>query len=174
MREFFIAIAGGLVGTIATALIAWGAAFRRTRGEIVTHDRLTAAHDEDLSTWISDDDLQLRRLLREKTAELNSRNLFWSGAHAKAIAEASRSLRCIGIATRNASTAMLSLRSTAGGLDAWLLAVAAEKAGSEDDRARAGRAHHRCVASPVSRHRGENDPRTRSSIRPARTSTPPL
>ncbi len=88
MNDFLIAFAGGFVGVVAGLIAAWGVAFFRAGVGVNAHDRLAAEHDEDLASWISDADLELRRLLQAKTAELSGeKNLFWSGAHGLALAK---------------------------------------------------------------------------------------
>lgn len=86
-HSFLIAVAGGVTVAVVGLLAAGWAAFRRARGEIATHDRLTAEHDEDIASWISDRHLLLRRQLDAMTAAMNKKKLFRSGAHGKALAE---------------------------------------------------------------------------------------
>ncbi|MGD0272243.1 MAG: hypothetical protein ABSB96_00695 [Gaiellaceae bacterium] len=86
-HSFLIAVAGGVTVAAVGLLAAGWAAFRRARGEIATHDRLTAEHDEDLASWISDRHLLLRRQLSAMTAKENARGLYSSGDHGRALAE---------------------------------------------------------------------------------------
>jgi hypothetical protein len=86
MQTWLVAIVGGAIGSIVTAVLTVGARLLRARGEVTAHDRFVASRDEDLSSWVSDRSLALRRELKAKTEELNRRNLFHSSAHGTAIA----------------------------------------------------------------------------------------
>jgi hypothetical protein len=89
-ETLWIALAGGAVGSIVTALIAYGVRFWAARSEVTEHDRLARERDEDLEAWVSDRSIVLRRELEEITEWHNQpeRNLFHSGAHAAALAQA--------------------------------------------------------------------------------------
>jgi hypothetical protein len=86
VQTWLVAVVGGAVGSVVTAAIAWGAQFLHARGEVDSHDRFVADRDEDLSSWVSDRSLALRRELAGKTEELNKQNLFYSGTHGVALA----------------------------------------------------------------------------------------
>ena len=79
----WIALAGGAVGSIVTALIAYGARFWSARAGIEEHDRAARDRDEDLESWVSDRSIVLRRELKEISETYNKQNLFHSGAHEK-------------------------------------------------------------------------------------------
>src|SRR5437868_6325751 len=86
MTTWLVAILGGAVGSLATALIAFGTRFWNAHGEVASHDRFVRERDEDLSSWVSDRTVELRRDIHAKTEEMNTENLFYSGAHGAAIA----------------------------------------------------------------------------------------
>src|SRR5438552_1178116 len=86
MQTWLVAIVGGAIGSVVTALIAFSAALVRARGEVESHDRFVAARDEDLTSWVSDRSIALGRELKAKTEELNKENLFGSGSHGKELA----------------------------------------------------------------------------------------
>lgn len=86
MTTWLVAILGGAVGSLTTAVIAFGARFWNARGEINSHDRFVGERDEDLSSWVSDRTVELRRAIHATTEEMNKENLFYSSTHATAIA----------------------------------------------------------------------------------------
>jgi len=86
MQTWLVAIVGGAIGSVVTALIAFSAALVRARGEVESHDRFVAARDEDLTSWVSDRSIALGRELKAKAEELNKENLFGSGTHGKELA----------------------------------------------------------------------------------------
>jgi hypothetical protein len=81
-----IALAGGAVGSVLTAALAFGGRMLAARREIDATDRFVADRDEDLASWVADRSLALERELVAKTEELNKENLFYSGAHGTALA----------------------------------------------------------------------------------------
>jgi hypothetical protein len=60
-ETLWIALAGGAVGSILTALIAYGAKFWAARSEIAAHDRAARERDQDLESWMADRSRVLRR-----------------------------------------------------------------------------------------------------------------
>jgi hypothetical protein len=85
--DLLIALAGGAVGAVLTAALAFGAHVVAVPDEVQQHDREVAERTEDLETWVADRDRALRRQLTEVTNDMNKpdRNL-WSGAHGVALA----------------------------------------------------------------------------------------
>ena len=53
---------------------------------MASHDQFVDERDEDLSSWVADRSLALRRELAAKTEELNKRNLFRSSTHGEVLA----------------------------------------------------------------------------------------
>jgi hypothetical protein len=86
MQTWLVAIVGGAIGSVVTALIAFSAPLVRARGEVASHDRFVVARDEDLTSWVSDRSIALGRELKAKTEELNKENLFGSVTHGKELA----------------------------------------------------------------------------------------
>jgi len=86
VSTWLIAFVGGAVGSILTAVLAFGGRLLTARREIEVTDRFVFDRDEDLASWVADRSLALERELAEKTEELNKENLFYSGAHATALA----------------------------------------------------------------------------------------
>jgi hypothetical protein len=84
----WIALAGGAIGSVLTALVAYGAKFWAARSEIANHDQAARSRDEDLASWVSDRSVVLRRQLREISELHNADNLYWSSEHANALARA--------------------------------------------------------------------------------------
>ncbi len=70
MATWLVAIVGGTLGSVATALVAWGARFFRARGEVEAHDRFVSERDGDLASWVSDRSLALWRELNAKSTEM--------------------------------------------------------------------------------------------------------
>ncbi len=81
MATWLVAIVGGTLGSVATALVAWGARFFRARGEVEAHDRFVSERDGDLASWVSDRSLALWRELNAKSTEMAKENLFYSSTH---------------------------------------------------------------------------------------------
>src|SRR4051812_39599167 len=77
MLDAFI---GAIVGSLATAFLAFGAWFWAARGEVARHDVLMNHANEDIETWIADRDLALARELSALANELNKRTALDSGA----------------------------------------------------------------------------------------------
>jgi hypothetical protein len=86
MSTWLVALAAGAIGSVLTAVIGLGARLLAARREIEATDRFVADRDEDLASWVSDRSLALERELTAKTEEMNKENLFYSGAHANALA----------------------------------------------------------------------------------------
>jgi hypothetical protein len=86
VSSWLIALAGGAVGSILTAALAFGARLLVARREIDATDRFVADRDDDRTSWVADRSLALERELAAKTEELNKENLFYSGAHGTALA----------------------------------------------------------------------------------------
>lgn len=86
MSTWLIALAAGAIGSVLTALLGLSGRLSTARREIDLNDRFVAERDEDLASWISDRSLALERELAAKTEEMNKENLFYSGAHANALA----------------------------------------------------------------------------------------
>ncbi len=88
MDAWLIGIIGGAIGTVLAAALTLAGRFIRARSEVITHDRAVSEHDQDLASWVSDRHLLLRRDIAVTTEEMNQpdRNLFYSGAHANALA----------------------------------------------------------------------------------------
>jgi hypothetical protein len=86
--DLLIALAGGTVGAVVTALIGLWRRFRTIPGEVDKHDRLIKERDEDLAQWVADDHLRLRRELQGITTRLASQGHLYSGAHGRALEHA--------------------------------------------------------------------------------------
>jgi hypothetical protein len=86
MSTWLIALAAGAIGSVLTALLGLSGRLSTARREIDLNDRFVAERDEDLASWVSDRSLALERELAAKTEEMNKENLFYSGAHANALA----------------------------------------------------------------------------------------
>jgi hypothetical protein len=86
VSTWLVALAGGAVGSLVTAALAFGGRLLAARREIDATDRFVADRDEDLASWVADRSLALERELAAKTEELNRENLFYSGAHGTALA----------------------------------------------------------------------------------------
>jgi hypothetical protein len=84
----WIALAGGAVGSILTTLIAYGARFVAARADVLAHDRGARERDQDLKSWVADRSVALQHELHEISEEMNRQNLYYSGAHGKAFAQA--------------------------------------------------------------------------------------
>jgi hypothetical protein len=86
VSTWLIALAGGAVGSVLTAALAFGGRLLAARREIDATDRFVVDRDEDLASWVADRSLALERELAAKTEELNKENLFYSGTHGTALA----------------------------------------------------------------------------------------
>jgi hypothetical protein len=86
VSTWLVALAGGAVGSVLTAALAFGARLLAARREIDATDRFVHERDQDLGSWVGDRTLALGRELAAKTEELNKENLFYSGAHGTALA----------------------------------------------------------------------------------------
>jgi hypothetical protein len=84
----WIALAGGAVGSIITALIAYGAKFVSARSDVLAHDRGARERDQDLKSWVADRSVALQQELREITDAMSTQNLSYSSAYGKAFARA--------------------------------------------------------------------------------------
>lgn len=83
-----IALAGGVIGTLVTAGLAFGTRINRIGPEIAANDRAIRALDIDLESWIADATVNLVREVRAITNATGPSNTFYSGAHAVQIAHA--------------------------------------------------------------------------------------
>ena len=86
VSTWLVALAGGAIGSLVTAILAVGARLLAAGSEIDGTDRFVQDRDEDLASWVADRSLALERDLAERTEELNKENLFYSGAHGVALA----------------------------------------------------------------------------------------
>lgn len=86
MSTWLVALAGGAVGSLLTFALTLGGRVLAARREIDATDRFVRDRDEDLASWVSDRSLALERELAETTEDMNKENLFYSGAHAVALA----------------------------------------------------------------------------------------
>jgi hypothetical protein len=65
VSTWLIALAGGAVGSILTAALAFGGRLLAAWREIDAIDRFVADRDEDLASWVADRSLALERELGE-------------------------------------------------------------------------------------------------------------
>lgn len=79
VSTWLVAIVGGLIGSVFTALVGLGARLLAARHEIEAADRFVRDRDEDLASWVSDRNLALQRELASATEQMNKRNLLDSG-----------------------------------------------------------------------------------------------
>jgi hypothetical protein len=86
--DFWIALTGGAIGSLLTAVIGFGVRASAIPGEVEENDWSARERNDDLESWVSDRTRRLRAELATITDELNARNLFYSGAHASALARA--------------------------------------------------------------------------------------
>jgi hypothetical protein len=86
VSTWLVALAGGAIGSVLTAILAVGARLFAAQREIDATDRFVRDRDEDLASWVADRSLALERELAEKSEELNKDNLFYSGVHGTALA----------------------------------------------------------------------------------------
>lgn len=76
-----VALAAGAIGSLITAVIAFGARIARIGREIDANDRAMRNIDDHLERWVSDATIKLVRDLRTTRNELNKEGLFNSGEY---------------------------------------------------------------------------------------------
>ncbi len=86
MSTWFVALLGGISGSVVTAALAFGGRLLGARRRIEAHDRFVQDRDDDLASWVADRTLALERDIAQATEEFNARSLFHSGAHGAALA----------------------------------------------------------------------------------------
>jgi hypothetical protein len=73
------AIAGGAIGAVITLAVGLAVWLWRARGDVTSHDRLIADRDDDLATWVADEQVWLDRALRRIDDLLAARGILDSG-----------------------------------------------------------------------------------------------
>jgi hypothetical protein len=81
MDNTLLALAAGAIGSVVTLAATGGVRFLTARNEIEANDRLIDELNEDLERWVADDDVRLRRELRDIRAQLAARGMFQSGEY---------------------------------------------------------------------------------------------
>src|SRR5688500_413209 len=81
MDDTLLALAAGAIGSLVTLGTAGAARFLTARAQVRDHDRLVAAFDEDLSRWLVDENVRLKRELKATREGLSARGLFFSGQY---------------------------------------------------------------------------------------------
>jgi hypothetical protein len=74
-----VALIGGAIGSVLTALFGLGARMLGARREVAAHDRFVSERDEDLASWVSDRSLALTREIETQVKALAARGAFTSG-----------------------------------------------------------------------------------------------
>lgn len=74
----WIALAGGAVATV----LAYIGRFLAVPGEIESNDRAVLERDQDLESWLADENVRLKRRLTRIRNELAARGMFQSGEYA--------------------------------------------------------------------------------------------
>ena len=81
MDDAVVALAAGAIGSVVTLAATGGVRFLTARHEIDANDRLIDELNEDLERWVADDDVRLRRELRDVRNNLSARGGFHSGEY---------------------------------------------------------------------------------------------
>jgi hypothetical protein len=84
--DVWVIIAAGAVGSLITALLAFGARLMRLGAEIEANDRALRILDRHLETWVSDATIDLVRQTQRIREDLNKRGLLHSGTFGYQIA----------------------------------------------------------------------------------------
>lgn len=74
-------IAAGAIGSLITIVVAFAARLATVPREVAAHDRRVAEREEDLSQWVADRDVWLRRRLDAARAKLAARGMLQSGEY---------------------------------------------------------------------------------------------
>ncbi len=86
--DFLLVLGAGAIGSVATAIIAFGARLSAVPAEIERHDAQLEALRAGLTLWLLDAHRQLEREIQRITQKMNRDGLLHSGQRAHAIAEA--------------------------------------------------------------------------------------
>lgn len=88
MSDLTIALAGGAIGAVATALLGQAAAAAAAWGTVTANDAGAANLNQQLEAWTEDRTRKLRQQMDGTTNDMAGRGLLSSSAHGSALAEA--------------------------------------------------------------------------------------